>query len=91
MHQAQISQIIPQISYKKEWVKKGQIIAEGTGSFKGELSLGKNILIAYMTWEGYNFEDAIVISERLIHDELYDSIHIKKYKTYLINKETEEV
>jgi DNA-directed RNA polymerase subunit beta len=76
---------------KNEWVKKGQIIAEGTGTFRGELSLGKNLLIAYMTWEGYNFEDAIVISERLINDELYNSIHIKKYKTYLTNKETEEV
>nr|YP_009145448.1 RNA polymerase beta subunit [Monomorphina parapyrum]AKL78921.1 RNA polymerase beta subunit [Monomorphina parapyrum] len=75
---------------KTEWGRKGQVLAEGTGSFKGELSLGKNILIAYMTWEGYNFEDAIVISERLINDELYDSIHIKKYKTYIINKETEE-
>jgi DNA-directed RNA polymerase subunit beta len=75
---------------RKEWIKKGQIIAEGTGSLHGELALGKNILIAYMTWEGYNFEDAIVISEKLTKDELYTSIHIKKYKTFLINKETEE-
>lgn len=80
-----------QVLRRKEWIKKGQIIAEGAGSFKGELALGKNILVAYMTWEGYNFEDAIIISQRLINEELYNSVHIKKYKTYLINRENEEV
>lgn len=75
---------------KKEWVKKGQIIAEGNGTLKGELSLGKNILIAYMTWKGYNFEDAIVISERLRTENLFTSIHTKKYKTYLIKNEINE-
>lgn len=76
---------------KKEWVKKGQIIADASSTNKGNLSLGKNLLIGYMTWEGYNFEDAVVISERLIKDEIFTSQHIKKYKTFLINNETGEV
>lgn len=76
---------------KKSWVKKGQVIADASGTNKGKLSIGKNLLIGYMTWEGYNFEDAVVISERLIKDEIFTSIHIKKYKTFLIDNETGEV
>nr|AKL79025.1 RNA polymerase beta subunit [Euglena viridis] len=75
---------------KNEWVKKGQIIADGTGTFQGKLSLGKNILIGYIGWEGYNFEDAIVISEKLVKNDIFTSIHIKKYKTFIINNETGE-
>lgn len=66
--------------HKSEWITKGDIIADGSSTKKGELSLGKNILIAYMPWEGYNFEDAIVISENLITENLYTSIHIEKYE-----------
>lgn len=76
---------------KNEWVKKGQIIADGTGSLNGKLSLGKNILIGYIGWEGYNFEDAIIISERLINDDVFTSIHIKKYKTFILSDEKGEV
>lgn len=76
---------------RNEWVKKTQILTDSTSSDKGKLSLGKNILIAYMPWKGYNFEDAIVISERLVRNDTFTSIHIKKYKTFLINNETGEV
>nr|YP_009105099.1 beta subunit of RNA polymerase [Edaphochlorella mirabilis]AIT93774.1 beta subunit of RNA polymerase [Edaphochlorella mirabilis] len=63
-----------------EWVQKGDLLADGAASVGGELSLGKTILIAYMPWEGYNFEDAILISERLLYDDVYTSIHIEKYE-----------
>lgn len=76
---------------KDQWIRKGQIITDGSSSYQGRLSLGKNILIAYMPWKGYNFEDAIVISERLVKSNIFTSIHIKKYKTFLINNETGEV
>lgn len=76
---------------KWEWVKKGQIIAEGTGTLRGKLSLGKNILIGYLSWEGYNFEDAIVINERLVQEDIFTSVHIKKYKSFIINNEKGEV
>ena len=68
---------------KGEWIKKGDIIADGSATNKGELALGQNILIAYMPWEGYNFEDAIVISEDLISNNLYTSIHIEKHELEL--------
>lgn len=61
-------------------VKKGQIIADGPATAQGELALGKNVLVAFMPWRGYNFEDAIVISERLVKDDAYTSIHIEKYE-----------
>lgn len=83
-------QQIPNI-IKKEYVKKGQIIVDGNSTFEGILSLGKNILIGYIGWEGYNFEDAIIISDRLIEENIFTSIHIKKYKTFLIKDENEEV
>ncbi|MBC6472607.1 MAG: DNA-directed RNA polymerase subunit beta [Hormoscilla sp. GM102CHS1] len=61
-------------------VVKGQVIADGSSTEKGELALGQNILVAYMPWEGYNYEDAILISERLVVEDLYTSIHIEKYE-----------
>ncbi|NCU39390.1 DNA-directed RNA polymerase subunit beta [Candidatus Falkowbacteria bacterium] len=62
-----------------EKVKKGQIISDGPAIADGELSLGRNILAAFMTWEGFNYEDAIIISERLVKDDVYSSIHIENY------------
>jgi DNA-directed RNA polymerase subunit beta len=59
-------------------VLSGQVIADGAATQQGELALGRNVLVAFMPWEGYNFEDAILISERLIHDDVYTSIHIEK-------------
>jgi len=60
-------------------IKKGQVLSDGPAISKGELALGKNILVAFMTWEGYNYEDAIIISERLVRDDVYSSIHIENY------------
>ena len=59
-------------------VKAGDVIADGASTCGGELSLGKNILVAYMPWEGYNFEDAILLSERCVHDDIFTSLHIEK-------------
>jgi len=61
-------------------VKSGQVLADGSATEGGELALGQNILVAYMPWEGYNYEDAILISERLVYDDIYTSIHIEKYE-----------
>ncbi|MCX7648667.1 MAG: hypothetical protein N2Z60_08650, partial [Elusimicrobiales bacterium] len=61
-------------------VKKGQIIADGHSTCEGQLALGKNILVAFMSWEGYNFEDAILVSERLIEDDVLTSIFIQEYE-----------
>jgi len=61
-----------------EEVKEGDVLADGASTREGELALGKNIMVAFMPWEGYNYEDAILISERLIHDDIYTSIHIEK-------------
>lgn len=60
-------------------IRKGQIIADGEVTVNGELALGSNILVAYMPWEGYNFEDAILISERLLYEDIFTSLHIEKY------------
>ena len=60
-------------------VKKGQIMADGAATYKGELALGRNVLVAFMSWEGYNFEDAIIISERLVQNDTYTSIHIEEF------------
>ena len=68
-----------------EWVEKGDILADGSATHDGEVSLGKNILLAYMPWEGYNFEDAIVISERLVFDDVYSSLHIERYEIDIRN------
>nr|YP_010474178.1 RNA polymerase beta subunit [Corydalis borii]UVH68391.1 RNA polymerase beta subunit [Corydalis borii] len=62
------------------WIKKGQILADGVATVGGELALGKNILVAYMPWDGYNFEDAVLISERLVYGEIFTSFHIRKYE-----------
>ena len=59
-------------------VKAGDVIADGASTCGGELSLGKNVIVAYMPWEGYNFEDAILLSERCVHDDIFTSIHIEK-------------
>jgi len=64
---------------KGQRVKKGQIIADGAATYQGELSLGRNVLVAFMTYDGYNFEDAIVISQRLVKDDVFTSIHIEEY------------
>ncbi len=60
-------------------VKKGQIIADGPAMQNGDLALGQNVTIAFMTWNGYNYEDAVIMSERLVKDDVYTSIHIEKY------------
>ena len=60
-------------------VEKGAVIADGTSTYKGELSVGKNVLVAFMPWRGYNFEDAIVISQRLVKDDVFTSIHIEEF------------
>ena len=61
-------------------VKKGQIIADGPAMENGDLALGQNVTIAFMTWNGYNYEDAVIMSERLVKDDVYTSIHIEKYE-----------
>jgi DNA-directed RNA polymerase subunit beta len=61
-------------------VKKGQIIADGAATKLGELSLGRNVLVAFMAWDGYNFEDAIIISEKLVKDDTYTSLHIEEFE-----------
>ncbi len=62
-------------------IKKGDVLADGPSTDEGEIALGKNVLVGYMTWEGYNYEDAVLISERLVHDDVYTSIHIEEYET----------
>ena len=62
-----------------EEVKRGDVIADGASTYKGEMSLGKNVLIAFTTWEGYNYEDAILLSERLVKEDVYTSLHIEDY------------
>jgi DNA-directed RNA polymerase subunit beta len=64
---------------KGERIEKGDILADGPSMEKGELALGQNVTIAYMTWYGYNYEDAIIMSERLVRDDVYTSIHIEEY------------
>ncbi len=66
--------------YDGDPVVAGQVIADGSATEGGELALGQNIIVAYMPWEGYNYEDAILISERLVIDDVYTSIHIEKYE-----------
>ncbi len=61
-------------------VKKGELLADGASTFKGELALGRNVLVAFMAWDGYNFEDAIIISERLVKEDVYTSIHIEEFE-----------
>jgi DNA-directed RNA polymerase subunit beta len=61
-------------------VKKGDVLADGAATKQGELSLGRNVLVAFMSWEGYNFEDAIIISERLVENDTYTSLHIEDFE-----------
>jgi DNA-directed RNA polymerase subunit beta len=68
------------IVWKGEKIKSGQILTDGPAITSSELALGQNVLIAYMPWQGYNFEDAILISERLVYDDIFTSIHIERYK-----------
>jgi DNA-directed RNA polymerase subunit beta len=63
-----------------ETVQKGDLLADGTSTYHGELALGKNLLVAYMPWEGYNYEDAIILNERLVRDDVLTSIHVKEYE-----------
>ncbi len=68
------------IVYKGSRVQAGQVIADGPSTADGELALGKNPLIGFMTWEGYNYEDAVLLSERLVMDDVYTSVHIEEYE-----------
>ncbi len=68
------------IVFKGEHVEAGEVIADGPSTAQGELALGKNPLIGFMTWEGYNYEDAVLLSERLVQDDVYTSIHIEEYE-----------
>ena len=68
------------IVFKGNHVEAGQVIADGPSTSNGELGLGKNPLIGFMTWEGYNYEDAVLLSERLVQDDVYTSIHIEEYE-----------
>nr|YP_009497353.1 RNA polymerase beta subunit [Biddulphia biddulphiana]AWT40066.1 RNA polymerase beta subunit [Biddulphia biddulphiana] len=68
------------IVWKGEKIKSGQILTDGPGIIANELALGQNILIAYMPWQGYNFEDAILINERLVYNDIFTSIHIERYE-----------
>jgi DNA-directed RNA polymerase subunit beta len=79
------------IVWKGEKIKSGQILTDGPAITDSELSLGQNVLVGYMPWQGYNFEDAILISERLVYDDIFTSIHIERYKIEIDkNSETSE-
>ena len=68
------------IVFKGDRVEKGEVIADGPSTSNGEMALGKNPLIGFMTWEGYNYEDAVLLSERLVQDDVYTSVHIEEYE-----------
>ena len=69
------------IVFKGNRVEAGEVLADGASTSNGEIALGKNPLIGFMTWEGYNYEDAVLLSERLVQDDVYTSIHIEEYET----------
>ncbi|HAS92334.1 MAG: DNA-directed RNA polymerase subunit beta [Tissierellia bacterium] len=69
------------IVYKGDEVKRGQIIADGPSTHDGDMAIGKNLLIGFMTWEGYNYEDAMLINERLVMDDVLTSVHIEEYES----------
>ncbi len=73
------------IVFKGNHVEQGEVIADGPSTCGGELALGKNPLIGFMTWEGYNYEDAVLISERLVQDDVYTSVHIEEYEAQARN------
>ena len=68
------------IVFKDERVKKGDVLADGASMDQGEMALGRNVVIAFMTWNGYNYEDAVIMNERLVQDDVYTSIHIERYE-----------
>ena len=68
------------VVFKGDHVEKGEVIADGPSTAQGELALGKNPLIGFMTWEGYNYEDAVLLSERLVQEDVYTSVHIEEYE-----------
>nr|YP_009057755.1 beta subunit of RNA polymerase [Picocystis salinarum]AID67638.1 beta subunit of RNA polymerase [Picocystis salinarum] len=74
--------------FSGEWVEVGECIADGPSTVQGDLALGKNIVVAYMPWEGFNFEDAICVSERLIYHDVFTSVHIANYETKLRQTES---
>jgi DNA-directed RNA polymerase subunit beta len=79
------------IVWKGEKIKSGQVLTDGPAISSNELALGQNVLVGYMPWQGYNFEDAILISERLVYDDIFTSIHIERYKIEIDrNSETSE-
>ena len=63
-----------------QWVEKGDVLADNASSCKGELAIGKNLLVGYTPWEGYNFEDAVLLSERVVNQELFSSLHVERYE-----------
>jgi len=65
-----------------DWIQTGDLLADSASSVGGELAIGHNIIVAYMPWEGYNYEDAILINERLVYEDIYTSIHIERYEVY---------
>jgi DNA-directed RNA polymerase subunit beta len=67
-------------------IKKGDVIADGPCTDQGELALGKNMLVAFMPWNGYNFEDAIVISRRIVKEDIYTSIHIEDFEVIAVTR-----
>ncbi|MBR7040787.1 MAG: DNA-directed RNA polymerase subunit beta, partial [Clostridia bacterium] len=69
------------VVYEGDQVKVGQVLADGPSTDEGEIALGRNVLIGFMTWEGYNYEDAVLINERLVKDDVYTSIHIEEYES----------
>jgi DNA-directed RNA polymerase subunit beta len=79
------------IVWKGQKIKSGQVLTDGPAITSSELALGQNVLVGYMPWQGYNFEDAILISERLVYDDIFTSIHIERYKIEIDrNSETSE-
>ena len=71
----------------KQWIKKGEIILDTNSTENGKICIGKNLLIGYIIWDGYNYEDAITINESLVENHILTSLHIKKYKTFIIKSE----
>ena len=70
---------IKPIVKKGDKVKKGQVLCEGYATHNGELAIGRNLKVAFMPWKGYNFEDAIVLSERIVREDLFTSLHIEEH------------
>jgi DNA-directed RNA polymerase subunit beta len=65
---------------KGDKVKKGDVVADGPSTDQGELALGRNLLVAFMPWRGYNFEDAIIVSEKLVREDYFTSVHIEEFE-----------